>query len=344
MTIDIREHSTSKGKATERHSHSYSSCDRSPRSFRSPITSFLSAILITITSIVAMPAAAGDVVPLYAAVGLSPTTPFSRPLGIFCDRERGEVYVADTGNHQVVVCDSNGMALFRFFHYVTRDLERVEGEPTSIVVDDQGRIFLTDAQAKYLDVLDYRGRSIEKIPPPAHECDATDRFDRVALGYDGNVYATLVCGRRVAVIDANLEVARVIELEDRRDEQSCMTAIGVGVNGNIYIGDPCAAEMVRIFDTNGKFIRGFGRHDSGFENFSFPAALHVLPNDEIWVVDTIRQIASRFTAEGEFLAYVGGKGEGLGAFNYPSGVATNGDDRLFVLERGGNRYQCFRFE
>jgi len=78
------------------------------------------------------------------------------------------------------------------------------------------------------------------------------------------------------------------------------------------------------------------------ENFSFPAGIEVTPNGDIWIVDTLRQVASHFTIEGEFLAYIGGKGSGPGEFEYPSDLTTDGMGRVFVLERGGNRYQCFQ--
>ena len=39
---------------------------------------------------------------------------------------------------------------------------------------------------------------------------------------------------------------------------------------------------------------------------------------------------------------IGGKGSQPGSFQYPSAVATDGDSRLFVLERQGSRYQCLQ--
>jgi tripartite motif-containing protein 71 len=114
-------------------------------------------------------------------------------------------------------------------------------------------------------------------------------------------------------------------------------------SSNIYITDPCATgTMVQIYDASGKFLNGFGKHSAGLENFSFPAGIVVLSNGTIWVLDTIRQIASHFKNDGEFLTYIGGRGNQPGAFDYPSGMATDGTGLLFVLERAGSRYQCFR--
>lgn len=277
----------------------------------------------------------------YQVSGISPGTPFSQPLAIFFDSVHRETYIADTGNHQIVVCDEDGMPLFWFYHYVNRDTERFAGEPRGLVVDDGGRIFLVDNLAPYIDVLDGRGREIGRVDPPAYSDVPQSRFGAVALGPDGLVYGALFgIPRRVAVIDDDLGIARVVELASD-DEEAYVTGLAVDNEGHIYVTDPAAKKMVQIFDSEGHLLRAFGGSEHGFENFSFPSAITLMPDGDMWVVDTLRQIASRFTAEGNFISYVGGKGNGVGAFEYPTGIATDGGDKLFVIERGGNRYQCF---
>ncbi len=281
---------------------------------------------------------------LHIGNGYSAGADLSRPLGIFHDSINNECYIADTGNHQVVVFDENGMPIFRFYHHVTVNGEKRLGEPKHIVVDTEGQIYLTDAAVPYLDILDRNGRQIATVEPPYEECGEHARFDGVAIGPDKKVYATISCdaGRFVGVIGFDYELERIIELEPGGPGKACVTAIDVDADGMIYVTDPCAELMVQIYDANGKFRIGFGKHDSGFENFSHPTSISVMPTGDIWVVDSIRQVVSCFTPTGEFISYVGGKGDHPGAFNYPSGVDTDGKDRLFVVERAGNRYQCFR--
>jgi hypothetical protein len=144
------------------------------------------------------------------------------------------------------------------------------------------------------------------------------------------------------VIGKDLEVQKILQLEQKVGGPSCTTNIGVDNTGQIYITDPCADQMVQIYSPEGKFVWGFGRHDAGFENFSHPTDIAIMNNGEMWIVDTIRQVASCFTEKGEFLSYVGGKGDHPGAFTYPVGLATDGESRLFVVERAGNRFQCFQ--
>jgi hypothetical protein len=97
--------------------------------------------------------------------------------------------------------------------------------------------------------------------------------------------------------------------------------------------------MVQVFDGDGHLVREFGKHNHAFRNFSFASGIAVMDNGDMWVSDAVRGTVSRFSPEGEFKAYVGGAGES--ALVYPSDVATDGSHRLFVLERGGNRFQCF---
>lgn len=282
---------------------------------------------------------------LYEVTGMSPGTPFSKPLGIYFDPIQRECYVADTGNHQVVVCDEFGMPLFHFFRQVTRNGTTIPGEPRSLVVDEDGRIFLVDNLIPQIEVLDPRGRKIAQIDPPDDGCGREHRFEYVARGPDDLILAVVGCKRRrVAIIDGTLSLYRIIDLRSPHKESMCITGLSVDGGGQIFITDPCGEEMVQIFDDDGEYVKGFGRHDAGFENFSHPSGIVVMPNGDIWIVDTIRQVASRFTISGDFIDYVGGKGEGLGSFAYPSAVTTDGTSKLFVLERGGNRYQCFEFD
>ncbi|HEU4365375.1 MAG TPA: hypothetical protein VFT13_07900 [Candidatus Krumholzibacteria bacterium] len=281
----------------------------------------------------------------HGCIGWDVGTRFSRPLGIFFDTVREECYVADTGNHRVVVCDRDGSPVYRFNHYVEKDGAAVLGEPRSIAVDATGRIFLVDDAAAGIDVLDTTGRRIGFIAPPADDCGVAESFEFVAPG-PGGMYAVLSCAkRRVAVIDAGLEIARVITLSWKDAAQrACLTGIAVDADGGIYVTDACASDMVQMYDANGGLVRSFGTHDTGLENFSFASGIALMADGNMWIVDTLRHIASLFTPEGTRLVTVGGKGAEPGALQYPSCVTTDGVGRVFVAERAGNRYQCFRVE
>ncbi len=289
---------------------------------------------------------AADVTIEHSCPGWDVNATFSRPLGIFFDTAHQETYVADTGNRQIVVCDRNGIPLYRFNHFVTgANGEAVLGEPKSIAVDAAGRIFVVAGGSDGIGVLDATGRSISNIRPPADECGFPESFQMLALGPDG-IYAVLSCPkRRVAVIDAELNIDRVVELGwTDRSEKACITGLAVDAEGEIYVTDACASEMVQMYDANGGLLRSFGAHDTGLENFSFASGIALTGDGNMWIVDTLRHVVSLFTPEGVRLTTVGGKGVEPGSLQYPSSVATDGVGRVFVAERAGNRYQCYRLE
>jgi sugar lactone lactonase YvrE len=232
------------------------------------------------------------------------------------------------------------MPVYHFRYEVVRDGETVEGEPRSIAVDDHGRVFVVDNRVPELSVLDPKGELLGTIAAPEDNCGKPHGFDHVARGPGSLVYASITCSPRlVAVIDGSFEVTRVIRLDSPAEKQACITGLAVGANGNVYVTDACAKEMVQVFDKDGAFLRGFGKHNNGFKNFSFAAGIAVMDNGDMWVADAIRGTVSRFSADGEFISYVQGDDEM--ALTYPSGISTDGSSRLFVLEQGGNRFQCF---
>lgn len=320
---------------------------RSHSDIRPPLGTFCAVtilLILPVTVSVAQSKDAPPVTPLYAGTGAHDSTPLSNPLGIHFDTGKRECYVTDTGNGQVVVFNDSGMPVYRFPHLVPGpNHEPKPGEPKSIVVDADGAIYLIDSQVPYIDVLDPRGRSVRQIEVPDDGCGQPERFIHLALGAGRSVHAITACKRpRVMVIGENGWIARSIELQVPDAERTCVSGFALDPNGRIYITNQCATLMVQIYTPDGELVRAFGKHDTGFENFAFPAGLVVMNNGDLWVVDTIRQVISRFDQEGKLLTMIGGKGSQPGAFEYPSAVATDGESLLFVLERQGGRYQCLR--
>jgi sugar lactone lactonase YvrE len=283
------------------------------------------------------------VTPLYAGVGSHYSTPLSNPLGIFYDNVKKECYVADTGNGQVVVFNDSGMPVYRFPHFVPgRNDEPKAGEPKSLVVDAEGTIYLVDGQAPYIDVLDTRGRTITHIDVPGDNCGQPERFTHVAMGADQSVYAITACKTPRVLVITDRTIARTVVLRTNETDRACINGLTLDPQGRIYVTNACAELMVQIYSPEGDLVRAFGKHDTGFENFAVPSGLAVTSNGDLWVVDTIRQVISRFDHEGSLLTMIGGKGSQPGAFEYPSAVATDGASLLFVLERQGGRYQCLQ--
>ncbi|MFQ6008666.1 MAG: NHL repeat-containing protein [Candidatus Zixiibacteriota bacterium] len=272
------------------------------------------------------------------------------PSGLFFDRQAGELFVADAGNHRVLIFDQNLVPKYSFEHFVhnCRADHMVRGEPRTLVVNSLGEIILIDNLVNYLDVLDFRGKPLEKVHLNRVLKDTTLSVKPQSLSIDqsDNLYVAVVGDlTTVIVLDKYYELKRTIGTKGT-DRSDFNTPLRVYVqNGLLYITDLYAEPAVKVFDTTGEFKYGFGGHEVERSDFSFPTG--VMINEKysgqksIWVVDGLRQVVKVFDDQGEFVTYVGGFGFNQGEFRYPSDIAAASDSVFFVAERVGNRIQRF---
>ncbi len=279
--------------------------------------------------------------------GYSAQSSFSNPQGIFYDKRFKELYVCDSGNHQVVIFDSSGYPIYHFKHWVEREGKRLTGEPRSLVVNSQGDIFLTDNLADYIDILNQRGENEDQIKlGPLLKLSsakaiglAIDEKDNLYVSYRGEDKSELV------VLDPDLQV--VLQLKnDAQNQQNFGDVSGLWVDsaGKIYITDAIAEPCVKVFSKEGVYLVGFGKHDVGWDNFSLPSGIITTQEGIIWVVDAIRQVVKAFSPEGQYLQFIGGYGNRPGELDYPGAIAGDGGKTVFILEKSGARFQEFKVQ
>ena len=111
--------------------------------------------------------------------------------------------------------------------------------------------------------------------------------------------------------------------------------------GEVYVfgrGD----HPITIWNADGSFISAWGEGA-----FKMAHGIHIGPDDDVWLVDTLEHVVTRHAPGGEVLRTMGNRGIPRasyhgGPFNMPSGaaVAPNGD--LFVSDGyGGHRVHRF---
>ena len=113
-------------------------------------------------------------------------------------------------------------------------------------------------------------------------------------------------------------------------------------NGEIVVLCDGTELVVQRFDSTGGFVAGFGRHELGPGNFSYPSGVAITADGRIWTSDELRQTVQIFDSAGTFIGMAGQGGLDPGSFLFPSGVASDGHGRLAVIERVGARLQVFR--
>ena len=256
---------------------------------------------------------------------------FNAPMGIFFDRKANEVWVADTKNNLVGCFTPEGVPVFAF----ASDLLR---EPSRIAVDGSGRIYVLDNDRSKLKVFSYRGEPLPapKIPGLAER----PSFGALAVDPDGNLYVGENESCQVLIFGPDWKPRG--RLGGCGIENGQFQAItGIAANAEYVVVTDAQAVAVQIFNRKGNFIRGFGAHDMGIQNFSLPASVALDSKGRLIAIDTLRHEIKFFDLEGNFLDRFGGLGWRLGSVAYPAGVAVDPADRLYVVEKGNARVQVF---
>lgn len=257
------------------------------------------------------------------------------PHGIFVDKARSEIYVADTKNDLVAVYDPNGLPLFAFGY------NGEVKEPLRAVSDPQGRIYVLAGAPRALKIFNYRGEYLRDFPFVDLEVEPDP--SAITVGWDGSLYIADGASGKILVYDSEYRLR--LAFRTKGSEQSLVRSVqGIGVDpeGSIYVADARATPAIQVYSPEGKFLRGWGEHESGPQNFSLPAGLAIDSEGRVIVVDTLRHAIVLFTSEGRFLARYGGKGTQPGAVTYPTDIAADGEGRVYVVERVGSRLQILQ--
>lgn len=257
---------------------------------------------------------------------------FVEPRGIFYDRASNEVWVADTRNDLVGVFSPDGVPLFAF------DGKDHLSEPSRVAVDGSGRVLVLDNDRSAIKAFSYRGRFLSNLELPG--IGKAPVFGTIAVDAEGNLYVGENSECQVRVYGRDLrEKLRFGSCGGGEGEFQAIAGIAADAE-RIYVVDH-QVTPVQVFDRRGNFLRGWGKHDMGNQNFSLPEAVAVDSKGRVIVIDALRHEIKVFDSEGNFLDRFGGLGSGPGQVAYPSDVAIDAADRLYVIEKGNGRAQVF---
>lgn len=268
---------------------------------------------------------------------------FNGPTGIAIDARRGEILVANTGDHRVEIYSLQGRLRAHFTHMVrNRAGNVVPGQPAALLIDAAGHTLVVDKLATYVDVLDLRGRELARLDlaRPGAGCPPSNIVAGVVAAPSGEIFvASGDDTARVYRFDAHYRFLGWWDAAGPKGNRlSGLRGIAALPDGRLVLTCGASKEVVRIFEPTGEYVSGFGNHEVGPGNFSNPSGVVTTADGRIWVCDEIRQSIQVFDTAGVFL----GAPTGAGELNYPSALATDGQNYLAVTERAANRFQLLK--
>ncbi|PLX84874.1 MAG: 6-bladed beta-propeller [Desulfuromonas sp.] len=179
--------------------------------------------------------------------------PLARPTGIAFHPENWQIYITDTGAHQVAVFGLDGYERFRF-----SGRGAGEGElnfPTDLWIDRLGRIFVTDAINARIQMFAADGRYLTTFGARGHASGYFDKPKGVATDSDGHIYVCDSLKDAVQVYDADGRYLFAFGEQGQGPAQFWMPAgLYIDNDDRIYVAD-AYNHRIQIF----QYLKGEGR-------------------------------------------------------------------------------------
>jgi DNA-binding beta-propeller fold protein YncE len=257
---------------------------------------------------------------------------FGAVSGIYCDPRNGEIYVLDRGSGAIEIFDENGAPLFAF-----SDPEHLR-EPARVAVDDQGRIHVIDNDKTRIKVFNYRGEFERDLELPGFPPAEQPTFTALTFDANGDLYVGESRSGQVVAFDRKLQPKlRVGTYGEGPGQLSGIVGIALDEK-NIYVASQDGI-AVHVFSRQGRFQRGWGRHDTGLHNVSLPSGIAVDDRGRVILLDLLRQEIKYFDPDGRLIELFGGWGRQPGAVAFPSDLSMDRKGRLCVADGGNRRAQ-----
>jgi len=262
-----------------------------------------------------------------------------KPYGVAVD-SKGRVYVADTGQNQVLVFDLEHKKLeFRGDKAPATILL-----PIGVAVDEQDRLFVSDSKLHQITCFGPKG-NVESV------FGAGDLQRPAGLAVDNplrRLYVADVAGKRIAVFDLDsFKLLRYFaEIKDKDEDRtgalSNPNSIAIDPDGLLYVTDAIVPRVV-VYDTDGNFVRVWGKRGDGPGMFGRPKGIAIDADGHVYVADALVNRLQIFSSEGKPLLSFAGNGWGPGQFMLMAGLAIDNQNRIIAVDQIPPRIEVFRY-
>lgn len=199
--------------------------------------------------------------------------------------------------------------------------------PQSGLVDEEGRILVTDVSRGAIYVFDEKAGVLD-VWPFAEGYLHFKAPSGIALGPDGRVFVADADLRAVYLLDRNGKGVSVVGSEQLQRPTGVAWDHDTAL---LYVSDTYA-HQIKVFDVTGRLIRTIGQRGEEPGDFNFPTYLTLSKNGLV-VADTMNSRVQIIPLEeGSSPVVFGKRGTNLGDFVRPKGVAVDSEDNIYVVE------------
>ncbi len=258
---------------------------------------------------------------------------FDKPESIGLDKE-GNIYVADTGNHRIVIFDSDGDYLRHFGKRETVPY------PLGIAISKSGRMYVTSLMMQRLTILDKTGKVIKKI-----ELKKKEEIPLRVTLHKGKLYMSTV--GKIMILDLDGNIKKRFSKEGRGlgmleyPNGIAITKIDK-LKEAIVISDS-NNNRIQVFRMNGKPYAYLGRPPKSLKDkglmFGLPTGLTIDQEGRIFIMDSLNHAIRIFNNAGDDLGELGAQGSSDGFFFYPTDIKHIDGKRFIITDKWNDRAQ-----
>ncbi|MEJ2553051.1 MAG: 6-bladed beta-propeller [Gammaproteobacteria bacterium] len=198
--------------------------------------------------------------------------------------------------------------------------------PQGVMVDQQGRVYVTDVSREAVYVFDPVKGKLDVW----EMASAKDHFLTpigIAPGADGEILVTDAQWGYVARLDHDGHPLGTFG----KGQLSWPTGIARDPDsGHIYVAETHAHD-IKVFDKDGKYLRTIGKRGVNPGEFNSPTFLSITQH-HLYVTDTMNARVQVLTLDGKPLKTFGRRGVFIGDMPRPKGVAADNDGNIYVVE------------
>lgn len=170
----------------------------------------------------------------------------SRPTGIAYSKKSGQIWLVETGNHQISILDLSGNKIKSFGERGSK-----EGEfnyPTSIWIDNDGLVYIVDALNFRIQIFDADGNFVNMFGKNGNGTGFMASPKGIATDSHGNIYVVDALFHAVQIFDKQGNYLYQFGKQGRRTEEFWMpTGIFIDEKDHIYVVDSYNSR-IQIFE------------------------------------------------------------------------------------------------
>jgi NHL repeat-containing protein len=213
--------------------------------------------------------------------------------------------------------------------------------PVGISVDPIGEVFVTDPDNNRVQKFSSNGTFLTKWGQRENDTGQSFMPTGIATDNEGNVYVVEPTEDRVQKFSSNgTFLTKWGQSGNGSGYFRFPTGIATDKAGNVYVLD-MANFRIQKFSSNGTFLTKWGQRGNASGEFHFKFIPQVKFNGittdnlgNVYVVDGFNDRVQKFSSNGTFITQWGRSGFGNREFLDPTGIATDNESNVYLVELG----------